>query len=802
MATYPSEYEFDVLLSDGEVIQIRPIRPEDAELEDDFIHRVGPESMYQRFFRAKKDLTPEELRYFTNIDYDHRMALIALDAERMVAVGRYDVVPGNETNGGRVAEVAFLVEDAYHGRGIGALLLQHLTVHARLNGITEFEAYVLPDNFGMLRLFRSSGYSIERSLDEDVYRVEFPTDYSPAARAADWEHERRSVTASMAPMFMPGRVAVIGAEQGTDNAGGRILQNLVSGSYTGIVYPVNSQREFVHSIKAYRSVLDVPDTVDLAFVTVPPEQAIDVVAECGKKGVRTVVVTGWATEDRTEWKQRLLRQARRAGMRLLGPDSSGLFVSYPEIVMQGHTAPVEARQGSVGLATESGPLGVALLSDVASLSCGLSAFVSLGDDGDITANDLLIYWEGDPFTSVIALYVEDFGNPRRFGRLARRVSRTKPIVAIKGGRAAVGGYEAAAAAVEALFRSSGVIRAETMTELFDVAQLLARQPLPAGRTVAVIADAPGPASLLAGAIESNGLEIPPELDLGDFGVVPNPILTSPEHMDDVIHRASGSVDSVAVIQVPHHGTALPPAPRPEGVDKPVVVVRMGAEGNASVALPVYGYPEPAARALAAAVRYSEWRSRPEGRIPDFPEVDRPRAIADLHMWVGGAGHQGGTLETPRVAQLLDAFGITFRPDGDSTESVGEVRVTMVESPVFGPLIELRMAGTMAELAGDRAFRINPLSDHDADEMIAELRTAQVLWGYGGGRRGDVAALADLVLRASYLVENAPEIAELELDPVRVGEEGRGVTVGSARIRVRPLETTLVASRKDVPGRML
>ena len=282
MAGYPNEFEFDVLLKGGRVVHIRPIRPEDAQLEHDFISRVGPQSMYQRFFRAKKDLSPEELRYFTTIDYDDRMALIALVGEQMVAVGRYDVTAGKLRDGGRVAEVAFLVEDAYQGHGIASLLLQHLTVYARLHGVKEFEAFVLADNFGMMRLFRSSGYQVQRSLDEDVYRVEFPTEYSPEARSADWEHERRSVTASLTPLFFPRKVAVIGAEQDPTVPGGRLLRNLILGSYTGIAYPVNPGRAFVHSIKSYPSIEDVPDDIDLAFIALPPEETIEAIAAAGR----------------------------------------------------------------------------------------------------------------------------------------------------------------------------------------------------------------------------------------------------------------------------------------------------------------------------------------------------------------------------------------------------------------------------------------------------------------------------------------------------------------------------------------
>ncbi|MDH5295334.1 MAG: GNAT family N-acetyltransferase, partial [Acidimicrobiia bacterium] len=349
MAEYPREFEFDALLRDGDVIHFRPIRPEDAPMEAAFIGRVGPQSMYQRFFQAKRELSPEELRYFTTVDYDDRMALVALDGDRMVAVGRYDVTQDEAGGGSRTAEVAFLVEDAYQGRGIGSLLLQHLTVYARLMEVTEFEAFVLADNFGMMRLFRSSGYHVDRSLDEDVFRIEFPTQYSPEARAADWEHERRSVTASLTPLFFPRRVAIVGAEQVSDHPGAQFLRNVVFGSYTGVVYPVNPARGFVHSIKSYPSIADVPDEIDLVLIAVPAAEAIEAVAEAGRRGVRAAIVSATTTLDHADWAERLLRTARRAGMRMLGPDSAGVAITNPKISLNAHVGSGAIGTGNVGL---------------------------------------------------------------------------------------------------------------------------------------------------------------------------------------------------------------------------------------------------------------------------------------------------------------------------------------------------------------------------------------------------------------------------------------------------------------------
>ena len=344
MAAYPEDFEFDILLADGEVIQMRPIRPDDMELERQFVSRVGAQSLYFRFFKAKRDLSPEELRHFTTLDYDNRMAFIALDGDNMVAVGRYDVLDGRTApDGGKVAEVAFLVQDDYQGRGIGSHLLQHLTRYARLRGVGEFEAYVLAENHGMLRMFRNSGYRLTRQLDQDIFTVEFPIDYSPEAREADAEYEKRSTTASLMPVLYPASVAVIGASRDEGSIGARLFRNLLLGGFTGPVYPVNPSASVVHSVAAYPTILDIPGQVDLAFIVVPAKYVPDVLDECGRKGVRGVVVIsagfGETGEEGEQVERSLLTIARRHGMRMVGPNCMGVLNTDPKISMDGQFGP-------------------------------------------------------------------------------------------------------------------------------------------------------------------------------------------------------------------------------------------------------------------------------------------------------------------------------------------------------------------------------------------------------------------------------------------------------------------------------
>lgn len=906
MAPYPTEFEFDILLRDGEVVQLRPIRPDDFDREREFITRVGPESLYFRFFKAKKELSPEELRYFTNVDYDDRMAFIALDGDDMIAVGRYDVMPEKvAADGGRVAEVAFLVQDDHQNRGIGRQLLQHLTVYARLQGITEFEAFVLAENHGMLRLFRNSGYKLHRQLDKGVYSVEFPIEYSPQAREAEWEHEKRATTASLMPILYPASIAVIGASRDDASIGGRLLRNLLMRDFTGPVYPVNPAADFVHSVRAYKTVLDIPDPVDMALIVVPAAVVPEVLAECGQKGVRGVVIIsagfGETGEDGEEVERRLRAIARKHGMRMVGPNCMGVLNTDPKVKMDAQFGPMFPPAGNVAMASQSGALGLAILQQAAELNIGISTFVSLGNRTDVSSNDLLLYWEEDPATDVILLYMESFGNPRRFGRLAKRISYSKPIVAVKSGRSSAGARAASSHtgslasldhAVDALFHESGVIRTETLDELFAVTTLLAQQPLPAGRRVAVLSNAGGPAILAADALESRGLRLP-QLSAGVQARLGEHLLpeASTANPVDMVASAgpsqyeaclsilleSDELDAVVVIHIPTTpggssavATAVQQAAGRRDADKTLVAVYMGGATDIAgkYSIPIYDYPEAAAQALSAAAGYADWRRRPEGDFTRPEGVDRVAAEKVIRRAIGRTGDGGAWLHDDEIQDLLGAYGIPLarsqvaesedeaveiaadldasvalkvvapsvlhksdvggvaldvsgdeavraayrRVTGIAADAAGaviqefvpgghEVIVGMTEDPLFGPLVVFGLGGIFVELMQDVAFRINPLSTEEAREMIGEVKAAKLLEGYRGEPPGDIDALVDLLRRVSALIEDNPEVAEMDLNPVKALRPGEGVKVVDARVRVRPVQGAVLPSRKDVPGRM-
>lgn len=902
MIDYPHEFEFDVVLRDGDVVKIRPIRTDDQTLLVDLFNRTSPESRYFRFFRAKPRLSPREVEHFTTIDYQRRMALVVIDDEQMIAVARYDTEAEDPTT----AEVAFLVEDAQQGRGIGTQLLQLLTVYARQEGILGFTAYVLPENVGMLRLFRNSGYTVSRAYEDGVFTVRFPVAESEDSRAAEHRREQRAVAASVTPIFYPRAIAVIGASPSPGSIGGGLFRNLLASDYSGSLFPIHPTATDVAAVPAFASVLDVPVPLDLAFVVVPAHAVMDVVRQCAEKGVRGLVVisAGFSETgpDGRVLEQDLLETVRSAGMRMVGPNCMGIVNTDVGVRMNGTFAPVYPPAGNVAMLSQSGALGIAILDYARRNAIGISSFVSVGNKADLSGNDLLLYWEGDPSTDVIVLYLESFGNPRRFGRIARRVARTKPIVVVKSGRTAAGHRAASShtgalasvdTAVDALFQQAGVIRTDTLEELFAVANLLANQPVPSGRRVGIVTNAGGPAILAADALESLGLDIPvlseaTQSRLADSlpaeASVRNPVDmiagAGPEQFEASLRAVaeSGEVDAVMAIYVPINpegaaqvADAIRTVAR-SATDATMLSVFMSSDdagallSDDEVTVPAYAFPEAAAKALGRSVEYGEWLARPVGDIPVFSDTDDAAAASVIAGATERLGAEGGWLNPDEMAALLAAYGLHLPAsrvvqtpeaavsaweeiggpvavklvseeaihksdiggvvlDVDSADAVRsafaqvvsvvgsfdgvwiqemvpaghEVLIGMTEDPSFGRVMVYGMGGVYVELLEDVAIRLNPLTDRDADEMIAEIKSAPLLDGYRGDPGGDIDAVRNLLLRVSAMVSANRQLVELDLNPVMVMPPGHGARVVDARVRIIPLADRWVPELADVPS---
>ncbi len=668
-------WEADVLLKDGRVAQLRPILAADAERLVEFYSRVSEQSKYFRFFAPYPTLSDKDVTRFTTVDNDRRVAFVVTLHSTIIGVGRYDAVGDDE------AEVAFLVEDAHQGRGVGQLLLEHLAQAGRERGIRTFVADVLPSNSRMQQIFREMGYQVDGMVDGGVTRLTFqiePTDLAVGVMRA---REQRAEAASIERIFRARSIAVIGASRRQDSIGQAMVRNLVLGDFSGSVYAVNSQAEAVSGLPAYKTVQDIPGEVDVAIVAVPADSVSDVVLDCAAKGVHgLVVISAGFAEEGPEGRQRqrtLLGLSRSYGLRLIGPNCLGFINTAPDLQLNASLSPSMPPQGRVGFFCQSGALGTAILESVSRRGLGLSTFVSAGNRADVSGNDLLQYWQEDDSTEVILLYLESIGNPRKFSRIARRVSRTKPIVAVKSGRSTQGvpvGHtvkrtSAPQSAVDAMFRQAGVIQVDTLDEMFDVAQLLAHQPLPRGNRISIVGNSDAVALIVADAASAAGLQVTDPVSLGadanadDFEAAIEHAIASPD------------TDALVAVYVPPLNTsgeevANVLAAVGEQSDKPIVSTFLGSEGVPVLlrvpdllggsagrgSVPSYAAPESAVRALARVVNYAEWAAKDHG---DFHIAldHRTGDARALVRQVLSAAPRGAILSTDQVHALLACYGI-------------------------------------------------------------------------------------------------------------------------------------------------
>jgi acetyl coenzyme A synthetase (ADP forming)-like protein len=900
MSTTARHYATDALLRDGRSIHLRAIRPDDQPRLLAFFSNLSPQSVYFRFFQVVKRFTETELRTLTELDFVRNVGLVATlwdaDGEHIVGIGHY-LGPAGIDSPCPQAEVAFAVADAYQGQGMGTLLLEHLAAIARANGIEEFAAYVLGENNRMLQVFESSGFRVQRSIEAGVFHVSFPTEETAQVRAAEAHRERLAAAQSVRAFLHPRAVAVVGASRRPGTIGHALLTNLRRHGFTGSIYPVNPQAREIDGLPTFPTVSAIGAPVDLAVIAVPAPAVEDVVADCARASVRGVVVisSGFAEGSAAgrQAEQRLRDLVRASGMRLVGPNCMGLLNTAPDVSLNATFAPTWPPAGNIGMLSQSGALGLAILDYVHTLHVGISTFISVGNKADVSSNDLLAYWAEDPRTDVILLYLESFGNPRKFARIAPEVARQKPIVAVKSGRSAAGTRAAAShsaalasldVAVEALFAQAGVIRTNTLEELFDVAALLAMQPVPRGPRVGVVTNAGGPGILLADACEANGLSLP-ELSpatqtvlrafLPEQAGLSNPVdmiaSATPEHYARTIEAvgADPQIDAVVVIYIPPLVTnpdevaqAIAQGAGTVPAHKPVLTVCISSRGAPPTLstgprgqIPSYSFPENAAQALAATVRYGRWRERPLGTpltLSPFAQsavravVDRVLAQAKGPLWLPpddlvtvlravGIEYAAAVQTTPAdavttaerlgyplVAKAIspdvlhksDVGGVVLGLDSAAAVAAAvetlvarlhkggarldgillqrqvrgglEALVGVTTDPTFGPLVVCGLGGTLVEVLHDVAFRLPPVSDVDATEMLAALRASRLLEGYRGAPPADRQALMSVILRVSALVESIPELRELDLNPVKVLAPGQGAIVVDGRMHLGPL----------------
>jgi acetate---CoA ligase (ADP-forming) len=709
--------ETDVVLRDGSMVHVRPAGPADEPSIRDFLGRLSPESLHLRFGSAATNLDAAARLWTRATSRDH-LSVLAMTGADHVVVGE----AGYERVSDDRAEIAFVVADQYHEHGLGTSLLGLLARMADADGIQIFEAEVLPENGPMLEVFRESGLPVRIRSEPGVVRVEISTSMTPDARDRFDHREELAAAAAVRALLCPRSIAVIGASRNRQTIGGRLFRNLIDGEFTGPVYPVNPAARSVQGVRAYASILEVPDAVDIALVVVPVDAVGTVARECARHGVKGLVVisAGFSEigEVGAQRQAELLAICREAGMRLIGPNCMGVSNTAADVQMNGQFAPIAPLPGNVGFLSQSGALGLALIDHANRLGLGLSTFVSVGNKADLSGNDFLCYWEGDEATDVILLYLESLGNPRRFARIARRVARSKPIVVVKSGRSAAGARAtsshtgallgASDATVDALFRQAGVIRTDTLAELFDVASLLANQPLPTGGHVAILTNGGGPGILAADACEAAGLQVPPLAESVSGGLaewlpsaagIGNPVdMIASATADDYRRAIEGiaadpGIDALIVIFAPPLVTraedvaaairaAALQLPRPI----PVMAVFMSAAGapgppsGVKRKIPSYTFPENAAHALARVVGYGQWRAKPEGNIPELGGIRTDEAVAAVASML--AAGTSRWLDPDEVRTLLGCYGL---PLADQLSAVSVQEAMEAAGRLPGPV---------------------------------------------------------------------------------------------------------------------
>jgi acetyl coenzyme A synthetase (ADP forming)-like protein len=691
-----ASYEYlasDVVLRDGSTVRIRPTRSGDQTLVEDYLIGLSPETRRLRFWSQAIDVRGLA-RKIVDVDFANHLTLLVLlggDEGRMIGGAQYI-----RTAGGR-AEVSMSVTDEFQGRGIGSILIGQLAQAAVAQGITTFVADVLPENHAMINVFRSSGFPVSIRATPGAIEVEFPIGLTDEALEHYEQRETNAAVNAMRTLLSPRSVAVIGASRDSSTLGGQLFRNLVLTGFRGPVYPVNPKASVVQGVVAYPSIEDVPEVVDVAFIVVPAVDVEEIADQCGRRGVRGLVVIsagfGEVGGEGSERQTRLLETCRQHGMRLIGPNCMGIVNTAEDVRLNGTFATVYPPAGRVGFLSQSGALGLAVMQYATELGLGLSSFVSVGNKADISGNDLLAYWADDERTDAILLYLESFGNPRRFARLAQEVARHKPIVVVKSGRTSAGQRAAAShtgallaasdVTVDALFRQAGVIRTDTLEEMFDVATLLANQPPPSGDRVAILTNAGGLGILCADACEANGLHVTPlseatETALRSFlsgeASVANPVdmiaSASPEDFRRTIEVVASdpNIDAMIVIYIPPQATKAPEIGQAiaEGIDAvsgriPVATTWMSTKGlpadlqRTDTRIPSFAFPEQAAIAMARAAEYGRWRERPKGSIPALHDIRSDEAVGVIAEALDR--RDAGWLTAVEIQRLFDCYGL-------------------------------------------------------------------------------------------------------------------------------------------------
>ncbi len=761
----PPTYQHDatsgpVLLRDGRTAIIRPTQQSDYDLLIDFLKQISLDALTYRFFA---EVSPESaadllLREFEN---EEKVSLVVLLGEppRIIATGEYV----QEGEGSESAEVAFLVDNSFQGKGIGSLLLERLALTGVHRGLRKFRAFTLADNMQMLDVFRASGYVIESEQESGEVEVSF--DIEPSVQMVERfeSRERISTVASLVPLFRPRNVAVVGASSREANSpGNMVLANLVRGGFRGHIFAIHPEAA-AQSLDVDTGKYSIPFTtfeevwepIDLAIIATRRENVVEAAIECGKNGVRALMVI--TTDMLPAQIADLSSTCQKYGMRLLGPGSLGVITTDPEVSLCASVSAEIPNVGSVGMSSQSGALGLAALEYATEMGIGLSNFASLGSKTDISSNDLMQYWEEDPKTNLILLYLESFGNPRRFARLARRVARKKPVLVVRPGRDQIS---------ETLFKQAGVIRAGSLEQMFDIAALLSNQPLPQGSRVGLLTNTLGAANLAAEILRSEGMapvikDLHSRASAQDYSAAARQLIN--EKNIDAAISFFVPLGYATVSEMSEAMLATLTEMKTAGIHIPVLYCLMTKErpmlrvGQDRV--PIYRFPESAARALASAYTYSIWKAKPLGEIPNHAVMENEaREIAS---------RRDGFLSAVDSQKILEHFGILTVVSHKKTGS--PLQLSIYHDDLFGPVISLTLKNLPI---GDYLLgsRLTPLTELEAESLVEPLNVSV-----------DQALLKDLLLRVSRLVEEVASIKNLDL---LVRQNGSVLEISNPNIEIQ------------------
>ena len=767
-------YKEHVLLKDGQGLIFRPAVKDDIHSVDAFMHRISKESLYMRFMASVSVVSSNVIEDLCNGDFKTRGCLLAVltagKESKVVGLGNY-VGMGN----GRSAEVAFLIADEYQGKGISTLLLERLAGLAAANGYIEFEAEVLPDNQAMINVFKSSGFTNHKVWHTDTVHIELPVNDPAVTWNISNLRERIAVANSLNHLLRPKTIAVIGASRDTDSIGNLIFKNIINEGFTGTIYPVNPQADSVQGVKAYSSIKELPGKIDLAVISIPAKKVNSVVEKSIKAGAKAIlVVSAGFAEAGKEGEQRqkeLVELVRSNGVRLLGPSCLGLINTDPQIRLNASLASQLIPRGTAGFFSHSAALGLVILDYAKEKGVGFTTFVSAGNRADISGNDLLQYWEEDKKTKMVILYLETFGNPRRFVRIARRMSYKKPILCVKSARSKTGKKAIEAKSrtllagrveLEALFKQTGVILTDTLEEIFDVALVLTHQPLPKGNNVAIIANSAGMATLFADASELNGLKIENDnlINLGAFTlpvnyerVVKEKLLNEKVNALLIGFASVGNCNTNSVAEAIRKGVNS--AEKESGLKKPVLLCLMGEVGSVSLVaenenndnrmFPAFRFPESAARALSKITKYVEFIKYPPGIIAWDKNIDSENARKIIQDVLNENPGNKNILEVDKkyVEQILNIFGFNFTEKYNDDDR--QMLINIRPDKLFGPLIEIHLPDK------SKFVRITPLTNRDIEETVVEVS------------ENKRESLKLILSKISQMIEELPWLWELELN---------------------------------------